>query len=135
MVSRSPSSLATVRLMPSIGDRSLEDHVLLQVLGDIAQQPEVVGVGNWLEGDEARSTVDVSLHHVAAHAAIGLERQFEIDLRTLGDARERSQSPGFRSQIGAKRLRLDVERGQADAADRDAVAFVQAPWRYWEREW
>src|SRR5271156_57853 len=41
------------------------------------------------------------------------------------DSRERRSVPGFRSQIGAERAGPDLERGQADSADCDAVASFQ----------
>ena len=67
-------------------DRSLEDHVLLQVFWNVDVHPEIVGVVNRLKADEAAGAIDVPLDDVTAHAGVYLERQFEIDLCALGDA-------------------------------------------------
>ena len=125
MVRRRPFQLRHRQADAFDGNRSLEHDILLQLFGDVEEQPEVVGVGDRLQADEAAGAVHVALHHVTAHAAVGLQRQLQVDLRALGDARERSERPGFGGQIGAEGLRRDIERGQADAADGDAVAFLQ----------
>ena len=70
------------------------------------QQPEVVGVGDRLQADEAARAVHVSLHDVTAHAAVDLQRQLQVDQRALGDAREarsasRFRRPGRRRRIAA----------------------------------
>src|SRR5215472_7359681 len=60
-----------------------------------------------------------------AHAGIHFERELEIDLRALGDARKRRARPGFLRQISTKALRSEVECRQANAADCNAVTFLQ----------
>src|SRR5664280_127693 len=66
-----------------------------------------------------------SLYHMTAHAAIRLQGQLQVYLHALGDARERGQPPGFGGQVGTEGLRRDIERGQADSADSDAVPLLQ----------
>src|ERR1700688_323823 len=63
----------------------------------------------------------MALHDVPAKAAVGLHRQLKIDQRAIVHARKRRAPPGLGSEIGAERSSLDVERGQANAAHRDAI--------------
>src|SRR5512142_3284166 len=67
----------------------------------------------------------MSLDDVPAHAAVGAQRQFEVDESAFGDPRERCAHPGFRSEIRAETVRCDVESGQAHAADGDTIAGLQ----------
>src|ERR1700685_2335207 len=88
-------------------------------------QPEVVGIGNGLQRDEARDTIDMPLNNVSAKTAVGLQGQLQIHLGALRNAREGSPGPGLGRKVGAERVRLDVERSQANSTDGDAVALLQ----------
>jgi hypothetical protein len=111
--------------MPSMQMEPFIDGVFLHVTWQLEAQPEILRVGDALESDELAHSIHVALHDVPTEAAVGFHGQFQVDQRALANARERCESPGFGSQIGAERARLDVERGQADAADRNAVAGFQ----------
>ena len=90
--------------------------------GQFDVQPPVFGVGDALESDQLADAIDVALHDVAAEAAVGFHGKFKIHQRAFVNAREGSAHPGLGREIGAERSRLDVERGEADSADRYAVA-------------
>src|SRR5208283_4807332 len=106
-------------------NRALEHDIFLEIFRNVDEQPEIVSIRNGLKSDEAPGSVNVSLHHVSAHPTVGLQWQLEVDLCTLGDSGERRARPGFRSKISAERFGFDVECGQADAADSDAVSLLQ----------
>ena len=74
------------------------------------------------KADQLADAVHVSLDDVTAEAAIGLHGKFQVDQSTFMNARERSANPGFRGKIGTEGIGLDIERGEADSADCDAVA-------------
>ena len=80
MVSRRPSSFATVRLMPSIAIDPLKTTYFSRSSGMSMSSQKSSALANGLEPNEAAGAIHVALHDVAAHAAIGLQRQFEIDL-------------------------------------------------------
>src|ERR1700740_2051402 len=93
------------------------DGVLLHLARQFNTQPEIFGAGDAIEGNERADAVHVALDDVPAEAAVGLHGQFQIDSRALVNAGERGALPGLWCEIGAERFRLDVERGEADAAD------------------
>ena len=107
-------------------NRTFVDGVFLDLCGKFDMQPPVLGVGDALELDEFADTIDVALNDVAPETAVGLHGQFEIHQRALVNARERSAHPGLGGKIGAEGSWPDVERGQADAANRDAVAGLNS---------
>ena len=77
-------------------------------------------------GAEVRAgAVDVALHDVAAHPRVNLEGEFQVDQHTWRDPRKGSPRPGLFRQVRAKGVGCNLERGKANAADGDAVAFLQ----------
>ncbi len=128
MVQRLPSSLATVRLMPSMEIEPLYTVYFSISRGISMCSHQFSGIRDALQFDQPAYPVHVALDDVAAEAAVGLHRQFEIHQRALLDARERSALPCFRRKIGAERSWLDVERGQADSTDRNTVSGAQFRW-------
>ena len=106
-------------------ERAFEDDVARQFWRDLDAQPIVVGAGDFVECDELAGAIDVPLDDVSAEASIGAHGEFEVDQRARFDSGERRAIPGFLGQIGAEGFRRDFDSGEADAADRDAVALLQ----------
>jgi hypothetical protein len=62
---------------------------------------------------------------MAVEAAVGAHGKFQIDERAFVDPREGRSFPGFLREIGRERVIAKVDSGQADAADRHAVALFE----------
>src|SRR5579872_1040043 len=70
----------------------------------------------------------MALHDVPAKSPVRFHWKFQVHERALVHARERGADPCLRCEIGAERAGFDIESGQANAADRNAVAGFQFPW-------
>src|SRR5580658_291540 len=67
----------------------------------------------------------MALDNVSAEASVSAHGEFEIDKCVRLDTGKRSAIPRFFGQIGAERGWRDFDGGQANTADRDAVALFQ----------
>ncbi len=77
----------------------------------------------------------MALHHVASERSSRRRRQFQIYGRPRREQGEGSARHRFRSQVGMKAAGLDIQRGQAHPADRDAVAGAQRDAMTVARQW
>ena len=78
-----------------------------------------------LEAQERARAVDMALHHVAPERSPRRCRQLQIYGRSRRKQGKGSARHRLRRQIRMKAAGLDIQRGQANAADRDAVAGAQ----------
>ena len=88
-------------------------------------KPPVFGIADAFQFDQPAYAIDVALDDVTAETTVGLHGKLEVDERALVYARERGALPGFGGEVGTKGSCLNVERGQANAADGNTVAATQ----------
>src|SRR5258708_3376411 len=69
--------------------------------------------------------VDVSLHEMAAEAAVGAKRPLEVDEAADVDQTERRHPGRLGSDVGANLVSLDPSHGKTDAVYRHAVARLE----------
>src|ERR1700758_1424246 len=101
--------------------------------GHLNFQPPVcllVPRGDGLQRKEAAHAVDVTLDHVAAEGRARRRGQLKVHLCARSKLAERGPADRFFCQVSLKAVRLtigsDGERREADAADRDAIARLEA---------
>ena len=82
IVHRWPSSLATVKLIPSIENRSLVHGVLSIFRRNLDVQHPVFRICNPIETDQLADAIDVSLHDVRRQIVRRFHGQFQIDQRS-----------------------------------------------------
>src|SRR6185437_4690131 len=102
-------------------DGAFENRVAFDFGWNFNAQPEITGIRNLFKCNELPDAVHMPLHHVTAKTSVGLHGQFQVHKRSFMDAREGCARPGFRSKIGGKGIRFDVESSEAHAAYGDAV--------------
>ncbi len=131
----SPSIPAIVRLMPSTATEPLCTIHWRTFSGTrtLRVQSVVSGLKSGREGEtkgsrrtEFAGAVNMPLNDVAAERAAGGGGQFEVDFCAGLQRAERCPVQGFLGEVGMKVIRVDIERGEADAGDGERIAFAQA---------
>ena len=61
--------------------------------------------------------INMTLHYVSAQTRGGCNRALQIYRRTFFQATERRSQERFFGNIGGKRIRLNLKRGQADTVN------------------
>ena len=115
------------------GDGAFFDDVAGEGVGDGEAEAVIGGLGiggNGVEGDEGCGPVDVPLNDVASEGRAGGSGEFEVDGGVGGEVGEGSAGDGLGGEVGGEAwgegVGLDVECGEANSADRDAVSGVEA---------
>src|SRR6266849_8338336 len=115
------------------GDGAFLDYVAGELGGNGEAEAPVGGCGvgvDWLEGEQVGSAIDVALDYVASEGRACWSGEFEVDHRFGVKVGEGGAGDGLGGEIGGEAwgegVGLDVEGGEADSADGDAVAGVEA---------
>jgi hypothetical protein len=116
------------------GDGALFDDVAGERIGN-GETETPVGIderfrSDGLESNEGACAVYVALYDMAAERRACGSREFEVDDRLGMKEGECCAGYGFGSEVSGeawrKGVRFDVESGETDSADGDAVACVEA---------
>ena len=115
------------------GDGTLGDDVLGEGVGKLKAEAPVGGWGggvDGVEGEEGGGAIDVALDDVSAQGRAGGSGEFEVDDGAFVEVGEGGAGDGLGGEVGREAwgecVGLDAEGGDADSADGDAVASVEA---------
>ncbi len=107
------------------GERPLGNDVAGELGRDIDLQQVIIAIWHGFERNYGADRINVALNNVSIEASVRAHWKFKIDECSGFQPGKGSAKPCFLREIGGEGILCDLNHGEANAADGDAVALLE----------